>query len=111
MRTPEQIKQDLETSVEESLASLRAIKGDKAADLADHVHKMLHVGRVIRICIQDAPDYARERTMIMFAKMVAKSTEMIAHAYELPENEIVEIVQWAKMLDNKTEDVLKELMK
>lgn len=111
MRTPEQIKQDLETSVEESLASLRAVKGDAVADLADHVHKMLHVGRTIRIATQDAPDFAREKTMILFAKMIAKTTELVATAHKIPEDQLIDLVKWAQMLDKKTEEALKELAK
>jgi hypothetical protein len=103
---------DLQTSIQETIDSIKAIQGEPYARAVSFVHMSFHLGRLISIIAnREAPDAAIHGVLGQLAQMTDLGLSTMADAYNMPEKTVKEILEWGKTLDKKTDQVLEELNK
>lgn len=111
MRTPDQVRDELRESVNESIESIRAIKGDAYAKVVSVAHIQLHVARCFKILAKDVPEPIMEAMLLQYSQMMSLNLKLLRDAYKFTDQELEEIVKWANTLDNRTDGAIKEIFK
>lgn len=105
----QQILDDLKTNIQESIDSIKAIKGEPYANAVSFLHLAANTNRLMVILTQEASMESRLMLVKQYAAMVQLGMGMIADAYGMSDETVQEITDWAKQLDKRTGDAMDQI--
>lgn len=106
------ILETLQTKVDDAMESVEAIQGVGFRNLLAHV---MACSQVMRLAAMTVKKYDDDEMIEHFARQVAavmaKSSSMLAEAYELSDAQCEELMKWVETLDSHVLDAIKEANK
>lgn len=106
----EQIVKDLHESLGDSFESIEKIKGEQFADAVKFMHLSMHTFRLCnRLLDSDIPEKVGKTFSLQYAAMAEFGFDRICRGLSPEDKE--EAWNWAKQMDSRIEQAIKELNK
>lgn len=111
--TKQQVVSDLQTNVQDVIDNLRAVKGDPYADTVAIAHMGLHFARLMKqvSVMHDVPKEVENILFAQHAQLLEASLKCIHDAYNMSNQTLDEILDWASKLDDKVDQAMELLAK
>lgn len=101
--TPKEL-QELRQVINETMSSVRAIKGEEFTDILDFMNQSIQLTKIVTSLASNAEPRIREIVGIQLTHTMAMACNLIMNAYCFEEKEQEEIIKWAEMISNRVDE-------
>lgn len=96
-------KASLEEKLQETIDSLRAIKGEEFAELIRFISGVAHTAKMMGIAMREAPEAVQQVVAMQYSTTGAIGTNLIVNLLKLQEKEIEEVMGWSDTIGSHVE--------
>lgn len=104
--TNEKTIKDLRISIDETMASIRAIKGDTYADVLDFLNHGVQMTKMIAASSVELPEVPRDLLRYEVGHTLALASELLFRAYGYTKEQEKEMMEWVMQISDRIDNTM-----